>query len=376
MTVAARSIPEPIVREHIARLLELMRAQDLAAVLLFDQSNMLAFAGVDHASSDRITCAAVTREGQVVVICPTFERPAAAGGEGLATIHTWEEHEDPYACFSRAVRRAGVRSGTFGVDGRIWLAALERFQQVFDGMTFRSADNLLREVRLCKTPAEQALLRAAHRKGERVFLVLRDMLRPGVREIDLAKEIFAHFEPDGLRIMPMLQSGPNAAVPHNPTGGRALQDGDMLVCDSVIRWDGYTNDLTRTYALGRPTARMKKAYHAVRQAQAAAFEAARAGVPCRRLDEVARQVITQAGFGPYFAHRLGHGIGIECHEPPYLDGGNDELLRPGMCTTVEPGVYVPGEFGIRIEDDIIITEDGCEVIRGNLPTDVTDAFDR
>jgi Xaa-Pro dipeptidase len=99
-------------------------------------------------------------------------------------------------------------------------------------------------------------------------------------------------------------------------------------------------------------------------------------VPCRRLDEVARQVITQAGFGPYFAHRLGHGIGIECHEPPYLDGGNDELLRPGMCTTVEPGVYVPGEFGIRIEDDIIITEGGCEVIRGDLATDVTDAFDR
>jgi Xaa-Pro aminopeptidase len=173
----------------------------------------------------------------------------------------------------------------------------------------------------------------------------------------------------------MIQSGPNAAVPHNPTGERALQEGDAIVVDSVIRVDGYNNDLTRTYALGAPSPRAKEAYKAVRKAQAAAIDAARPGVECGELDRIARQVITEAGFGEYFLHRLGHGMGIECHEPPYLVGGNTEKLRAGMCMSVEPGIYARGEFGIRIEDDILISDDGCEVIRGELPTDVTAAFD-
>jgi Xaa-Pro aminopeptidase len=174
----------------------------------------------------------------------------------------------------------------------------------------------------------------------------------------------------------MIQSGPNAAIPHNPTGERRLQEGDAIVVDSVVQFNGYYNDLTRTFALGEPPPRAKQAYRAVRRAQQAAIEAARPGIACEKLDRIARGIIAEAGFGQYFAHRLGHGIGIEVHEPPYLVGGNRETLRPGMCMSVEPGVYIPGEFGIRIEDDILITEDGCEVIRGGLSTDVTHAFDR
>ncbi len=376
MMFAERIIPAPVVRDHVARLTELIRAQDLAAVILFNHSNMFAFTGTEHSSSDRLCCGAVTREGAVLVVCPAFERPAVHGAEQLATISTWEEHEDPYRCFANALAQAGVRRGTVGVDGRMWLDAVHHFGQALDGLALRSAEPLLREVRICKTPAEQELLRAAHRQGEKVYPPLRDLLRPGVRESDVHKQLAARMEAIGIPAGPMIQSGPNAAVPHNPTSERVLQNGDLIVIDSVISWQGYVNDLTRTFALGQPSAKMKKAYKAVRQAQAAAFETARPGVPCRRLDEVARRIITEAGFGPYFTHRLGHGMGIECHEPPYLDGRNEELLRPGMCTTVEPGIYVPGEFGIRIEDDILITQDGCEVIRGELATDVTDAFDR
>lgn len=376
MSAMGCDIPDNIVREHAARLQELMRADDLSAVLLFHSSNMLAFAGTPHASSDRITCGAVTRAGQIIVVCPAFERPALERSRVITSLHTWEEHQDPYRCFADALAQAGVRSGTIGVDGRIWLAALAKFEHALDGVAIRPAEALLREVRMCKSAAEQDILRVAHRKGEQVFAALRDgLLRPAVRECDLMDTLSERFEPEGIAVEPLIQSGPNAAIPHNPTGQRLLHDGDTVVVDSVIRWQGYHSDITRTFAIGRPATKARRAYKVVRAAQAAAMEAARPGVPCRELDAIARRVITDAGFGPYFTHRLGHGMGLEGHEPPYLSGAETETLRPGMCCTVEPGIYVPGEFGIRIEDPILITADGCEVIAGNLPTDVTDAFD-
>jgi Xaa-Pro dipeptidase len=376
MTPTGASIPAVIVRENVARLQNLMKPDGFAAVIVFDSSNMLAFTGTPHAAWDRLTCAAVTRAGDVHLVCPAFERPAVSGAEDIATIHTWEEHEDAFQCFARALQQAGVRSGKLGLDGRTWLRASQAFEKVCTGLTLESAEHLIREVRIIKSPAAQELLRAAHRRGEQVFFAMRDMIRPGVSEIELHRQLQARFRPEGLELDPMIQSGPNGAVPHNPTGARLLQEGDNLVVDSVITADGFNNDLTRTFAIGEPGSRAKLAYKAVRSAQAAAIEAARPGVQCRELDGIARRIIAEAGFGEFFTHRLGHGMGIECHEPPYLDGGNTETLRPGMCMTVEPGVYVPGEFGVRIEDDILITERGCEVIEGDLPTDMTDAFDR
>ncbi len=376
MGLAGATIPETIVRENVARLRDLMQPEDFAAVLIFHTSNMLAFTGTPHAASDRLTCGAVTRDGEVHVICPAFERPAVAGAENVATVHTWEEHEDPYRFFAEALRKAGVRSGRLGVDGRIWLRAWHDFGEACGGLQLQSAEALLREVRIIKSPAAQELLRAAHRRGEQVFFKLREMIRPGVSELELYRKLHTNFNQESLAIDPMIQSGPNGAIPHNPPSQRRLQDGDNLVVDSVIVVDGFNNDLTRTFAIGEPSPRAKQAYQAVRCAQAAAIEAARPGVECGELDRIARAIITEAGFGQFFTHRLGHGMGIECHEPPYLVGGNTEKLRPGMCMTVEPGTYVPGEFGVRIEDDILIAEDGCELIRGKLPTDVTDAFDR
>ncbi len=377
MTNQSFNIPASVVRDHIAQLAERMRGDDLAAVILFHPSNMLAYAGTPHGSSDRLTCAAVTRDGALVVVCPMFESPGLERAREFGTLYTWEEHEDPFRCLALALRDAGVTTGTIGLDGRFWLEWSEALQSVLGDMTLRCAEHLLRAVRLCKTTEEQEILREAHRRGERVFLALRDgLMRPGISEIDLCHELTERFAPDGFVAAPLIQSGPNGSIPHNPTGTRVIQDGDLIVVDSVIRWQGYHNDITRTFVIGEPSPNARKAYQVVRQAQAAAIEAARPGVPCRQLDEIARKIITDAGFGPYFTHRLGHGMGIEGHEPPYLSGRETDTLHPGVCCTVEPGVYVPGEFGIRIEDDILITDDGCEVIAGDLPTDVTDAFDR
>jgi len=376
MVPIAPGIPEHIVRENVRRLQDLMRAEDYAAVLVFHPSNMLAFTGTPHASWDRLTCGAVTREGLVIVVCPAFERPGVSGAEKIATIRTWREEEDAYHVFAAALRDAGVKSGTLGVDGRIWLESWYAFRAACEPLRLQNAEPLLREVRICKSTAAQEILRRASRQGERVFLVLRDMIRAGVSEIELHRELRARFAADELMVDPMIQSGPNGAVPHNPTGTRVLQAGDNVVVDSVITVDGFNNDLTRTYAVGQPSPRARAAYQAVREAHDAAIAAARAGVECRQLDRVAREIITKAGFGEFFTHRLGHGMGIECHEPPYLHGANPEKLRAGMCVTIEPGVYVPGEFGVRIEDDVLISDGGCEVVSRDLPTDMTDAFDR
>jgi len=372
---ATAGIPEAVVREHIARLCELMKRDGLNAVIVFHPSNMAAFTGTPHSTWDRLTCGAITRDGEAIVVCPAFEQPGIDLDTRVPHVHTWEEHEDAYALLAQVLARLGVRSGRIGVDGRMWLDAWARFQAAFEGPTLCNGEALLREVRICKSPAELELMRAAHRRGEQVFLELRRRVRPGVTERQLAREIKDLFEPRGLLAHPMVQTGPNGAAPHHAIDDTPLAEGHTVVIDSVTVTSGYHNDLTRTYAVGSPGARARQAYRAVRAAQAAAIAAARPGVPCQELDRAARKVITDAGFGPYFVHRLGHGIGSECHEPPYLVEGNAETLRAGMCVTIEPGIYVPGEFGIRIEDDVAITPDGCEVIRGELPTDVTTAYD-
>ena len=376
MIPIASSIPEPIVLENVQRLTDLMREQNVSAIILFDASNMLAFTGTPHAAWDRLTCGAVTREGQVHVICPAFERPGVSGADNIATIHTWREEENPYKVFGDALRESGVKSGTVGVDGRIWLESWYAFHEVCPSLEFKSAEPLLREVRMCKSPAVQGILRKASARGERLFAELRERVRAGVSEIELHGELRTHFEGEEFTVDPMIQSGPNGAIPHNLTGTRVLHEGDNIVVDSVTTTDGFNNDLTRTYAVGEPSAKAKQAYRVVREAHDAAIAAAKAGVECRALDRIAREIITKAGFGEFFTHRLGHGMGIECHEHPYLNGNNADKLRSGACVTVEPGVYVPGEFGVRLEDDILITESGCEVISRNLPIDVTDAFDR
>ncbi len=373
--MSAAAIPAPLVREHLARLADLLRPTDLAAVVVFHPSNMRAFLGTDWSSSDRLLCGAVTRAGRAVAVCPAFERPALDPIAAWTHIATWEEHEDPYAALLRALADAGAAHGPLGVDGRMWVDSLERLAAAAAPRPVRNAEALLREVRVIKSPAELVVLREAQRRGERAFAVVAELLRPGVSERELCDAVTARFAPEGLHVVPLVQSGPNAAVPHSPTGTRRIAPGETVVIDSVITWQGYCNDLTRTFAVGDPPARARAAYRAVRAAQAAAIAAAGPGVPCSRLDAIARGVIAEAGFGPYFVHRLGHGIGLEGHEPPYLVGGNDEPLRPGMVCTVEPGIYVPGAFGIRIEDVIIITERGCEVIRGTLATDVSAALE-
>ena len=369
------NIPEPVVQEHVARLVSLMQANDVDATVIFHPSNLLAFLGTDHGSSDRLSCGVITNRGDVLYFCPGFEAPDVANQTHVPQIVPWTDGQNAYEVMADTLRQLDVRTGVMALDGRTWLSAFNAIESACDGFELADGEPLLREVRICKSPLEIELMRNAHLKGERVYEFLKTQVAAGKTEREVRTAANEHFAPEGLHVFPYVQTGPMGAVPHHLSDDTVMQPGHTVVIDSVVIVNRYFNDLTRTFAIGEPSAKAKEAYKVVRAAQAAGIAAAKPGAACGAVDAAARAVIEVAGFGEYFTHRLGHGLGVEVHEPPYFVAGSDEPLRPGMVMTVEPGIYIPGEFGIRIKDDIVITEAGCEVIRGDLKTDVTDVFD-
>jgi len=218
-------------------------------------------------------------------------------------------------------------------------------------------------------------VRAACEDTGRIYPLIQKRLTAGISEIELQHAVMTELARAGLSPFgDLIQGGESASVPHQPTGSRRFREGDAVIVDFVCARDGYLGDMTRTFALGNVSTEIQEAYRAVRSAQASAIAVIKPGVSCEHVDQVARSVIEEAGLGDYFVHRLGHGIGLDVHEPPYLVQGNPMLLRPGMCVTIEPGVYMPGQFGVRIEDVVVVTPDGCEILTRGVPTDLSPVF--
>ena len=238
---------------------------------------------------------------------------------------------------------------------------------------FVSAASILDSLRICKQPEEiRAIIRAV-KIAESALLNTIPFIRIGISEKEIASEltlqlIKAGSEPE-LSFKPIVASGPNSANPHAEPSDRLLQVGDMLVIDWGARVDGYISDLTRTFCLGKMEPEFEKIYDLVLSANTAGRAAAHAGITAGTIDQAARRIISDGGYGPYFTHRTGHGIGLEAHEPPYIFGENDLILTPGMCFTVEPGIYLAGRNGVRIEDNIVITADGVESL-STLPREL------
>lgn len=371
----ASVIPDALIAEHRGDVPDALERQHLDALLVFAPSNLRAFIGTPLQPSDRLVCGLIDRTGRVALICPAFEAPTDRELVDGVTVFAWPEHADPYATVAAALRSLGVDRGTVAVDDFMWIGALERLREAVDGITLKRDPGIIEAIRIVKSPAELEAIERAVKVTGSVYDVLPGLIRAGVSEADLLwganHEMRKRGHPTG---QGLFQFGPNAAVPHRPSGSRRLQDGDLIVCDFVVQVGGYFGDLTRTYALGTPSDRARRAYDAVRRARRAAIQALRPDVTCESVDAAARRVIEAAGFGDCFVHRLGHGIGLDIHEPPYLVEGSRRALEAGMVVTVEPGVYIPGQFGVRIEDVVAITPDGCRVLSASVPTDVSTAF--
>jgi Xaa-Pro aminopeptidase len=357
--VAATTALYPAERLRLAA--DATGAAGLGALLLTPGPDLRYVTGYDAQQLERLTCLALPAGGDPFLVVPRLELPAAhaspAGAFGLEMI-PWDETDDPYELVAR---RLGPVSSV-GLADRMWAMMVLRFRAALPAARQGLASVALRDLRSRKSPAEVAALREAGAAIDRVHAAVPGWLRPGRTELEVAADVAAAITSEGhaRTDFVIIASGPNAASPHHEPSGRVLQPGDAVVVDiGGTMPGGYCSDCTRVYAIGNPPAEFTAYYQVLRDAQEAACAAVRPGVSAEAVDAAARTPITQAGYGPQFVHRTGHGIGLETHEDPYIVAGNAEPLAPGMAFSVEPGIY-PGPHGARIEDIVVCTEQGYE----------------
>jgi Xaa-Pro aminopeptidase len=338
------------------------------AVLVTPGSDLRYLTGYNAKQLERLTCLVLPRSGDPVLLVPRLERPAAlaspAAGLGIDIIG-WEETDDPFALAADRLSAAlGGQPARVLVANRMWAEHALKLRDALPAATVELADPVLRELRMRKDTAEVEALRRAGHAIDRVHRRMAEWLRPGRTEAevgaDIAEAILAagHTSVDFV----IVGSGPNSASPHHEVSDRTIMRGDMVVVDiGGTTPDGYCSDCTRTYvAGGQPKPEALEYYAVLQRAQDAACEAVKPGVTPEAVDAAAREIIAAAGYGDFFIHRTGHGIGLECHEEPYIVAGNTEPLEPGMAFSIEPGIYLPDEHGARIEDILVCTESGGE----------------
>jgi Xaa-Pro aminopeptidase len=345
---------------RLARAAEVAARDGLSALLITPSADLLYLTGYDPFPLPRLTCLVLRPGKDAVLVVPSLERPLArdAGAERLAEVVDWAETEDPYDVVARVVGDGTV----LGCSDRMWAAHLLGLQGALGNARFVSASGVLGPMRSVKDERELGLLRRAARAADETFRRIVHTRLEGRTEREIADElgeVLVRMGHDRVAFT-IVGGGPNAASPHHDPGDRTLQSGDAVVMDFGGRVGGYCSDITRTVVVRQPPREFDHVYELVMEAQDRAFRAVKPGVPAEEIDRAAREVIEQAGFGDLFVHRTGHGIGLELHEDPYLVAGNREPLRPGMCFSIEPGVYLPGRFGVRIEDIVVVTEEGAQ----------------
>ncbi len=334
----------------------------LDALLVTPGADLRYLTGYAALPLERLTCLVLRSSGDPVLVVPALEEAAATasplGSTGLEVV-TWQETEDPYALVASLL--PGARR--VGLDDQMWATTVLRLRAAMPGCEQGLAGEVLRELRMRKSPAEVQALREAARAIDRVHEQVGEWLRPGRTEREVGADVAAAIREAGHESVDfvIVGSGPNGASPHHELSDRVVRPGDPVVVDiGGTTPAGYCSDSTRTYVVGEPPAEFVDSYAVLQRAQAEAVAHVRPGVTCASVDAAAREVIAAAGYGERFIHRTGHGIGLQTHEDPYVVEGNDLVLEPGMAFSVEPGIYLPGRHGARIEDIVVCTEDGVE----------------
>ena len=339
-----------------------MEERGVDVMLLSAGADLAWLTGYDAKASERLTMLVLPAAGDATLLVPQLEAARVEPRSELFALVPWAETDDPLAGVADL-----VGSGrSIAVADRTWAAFVLGLQAALPGAAWQPASPITGPLRAVKDEGEVTALRRAAHAADAVGaqLIGGDIGLVGRTEADVSAEIGARLRGEGHDSVSfaIVASGPNSASPHHTPGSRVIEAGEPVVCDFGGALAGYCSDITRTVVTGRPTARVRGVYAIVQEAQAQAVEAARVGVPAADIDAVARAIITDAGYGQEFIHRTGHGIGLEGHEPPYLVAGNREALAPGHAFSIEPGIYLPGEFGVRIEDIVVATPGGPDAL--------------
>lgn len=345
---------------RMARVQEQLRTLGHDALLVGPSADLRWLIGYHALPLERLTLLVVPAAGEPTLVVPRLETPRARaqGADEHATLVDWDETDDPFALVAQVL--PGALTGV-AVQDRLWSSFTLRLQDVLDARSWVPGSDVVGPLRVVKDDQEVAALHRVGAAIDRVHARVPRWLRSGRTEREVGRDIAEAIleEHDEVNFV-IVASGPNGASPHHETADRVIEEGDAVVVDIGGTMDGYCSDVTRNYVVGRPDPAYAELHEVLERAQQAAVDAVAPGATAQSVDAAARDLLVDAGYGEQFLHRTGHGIGVEEHEEPWIVGGNDTPLRPGMAFSVEPGIYVADTHGARIEDIVVVTADGVE----------------
>lgn len=376
-----KSEAQPITREERderqERARQLMTDDTLDAILVMEGTSLRYFTGMHWWGGERLFVFVLPAKGKAFYVCPAFEEGRAreqiahAPDGDQPDIRVWQEDENPYMLVAQGLKDRSIGTGKLGIEETVRFVFSDGVRKAASQATMTSATPVTAGCRMIKSAHEIALMRLASQVTLAVYEAVYKSLREGMTQQDVEKLIDQAYGRLGFPGEASVMVGESTAFPHGSTAPQVLREGTIVMIDDGCVVEGYQSDITRTFVLGKASDKMKQVFDIVHRAQAAALAAARPGVECGSIDAAARKVITDAGYGPdykYFAHRLGHGLGMDGHEWPYLVRGNATRLEANITTSDEPGIYIREEFGIRLEDDMHVTENGAELFTPQSPS--------
>jgi Xaa-Pro dipeptidase len=352
-------------KRRIERARELMAKEKMDALFFEGGTSLTYFTGIGWGRSERLFAMILPKNGEPQYVAPKFEEARAAEQVGSARLLTWEEDESPCAPIKQILKENNILTGTLGIEETTRFFVTDRIAREIGTLKLVSGTPVTAGCRSVKSPHEIELMQIANDITAEVYKAAVGKLHEGMSERELGSTVSKLFSEFGVGGGALVLFGEASAYPHGLARDYALHEGDIVLIDGGCSVEGYESDVTRTTVLGKATDKMHKVWEIVRNAQSAAVATARPGIPAEEVDAAARKVIAEAGYGPgyrYFTHRLGHGIGLEGHEWYYLVRGSQRPLVAGNTFSDEPGIYITGEFGIRLEDELLVTENGARLL--------------
>ena len=371
--------------QRLDRARALMHQNQIDAIIITTGTSLNYFTGLGWGQSERFFCWTLPAKGAPFIVCPVFEegrvrermdaKPATLPSASTTRVYTWNEDEDPYKLLAKALKESGIATGRIGIEERTQFVFADGIAHASPTLTATSATPITYGCRSIKSAAELALMQLANNVTWSVYKACYESAQPGMTNREFSQLVDLAYSRCGVSGDASCQVGEYSALPHGSLQPQTIREGEIILIDDGCTVEGYQSDISRTFVLGDATNpkldKARKVFDIVHQAQSAALAAAHPGVECQAIDTAARNVITAAGYGPdykHFTHRLGHGIGMDGHEWPYLVRGNTTPLAVAMCFSDEPGIYITGEFGVRLEDDWHLTEDGGKMFTPQSPS--------
>lgn len=343
-----------VFEKRIENFKTLMEQDKIDCLIATPGTNFYYISGIDTFRQKRLVAFVIPLKDRPFIICPAFEVELLKSKSFIDNFYPWDEEMDPFELLGKIIKKDNNKNLSLGIEPTTYFETFINIKKHFPESDFKDTGELFSSLRIKKSPEEINAVRKAVDITEKNIKNSLKELREGISE----EEFKVHLTgPEKL-----VQFGPTSSYPHASGGKRTLEKNDVVLIDKSDICDKYLSDITRTGYFGKPPEEFLKIWHIVSRARDRAIEKCAPGVPCEEVDKGARDVIEKEGYGEYFIHRTGHGLGIDIHEPPYIVKGNRYKLEPGNLFTIEPGIYLPGKFGVRIEENVVITEEGCEVL--------------